>query len=200
MVEFNSFKNILSIASIFFGFFGFWGAFVLLIATIALGIAIVSDLEALGALLGENVSVLWERLRSRRDSEEESALEFEDVVGVPETEGGAYEPEEADTPPVQPEYEPVVTVFNRGTGSRTGPGIANFDAEYEAPPLSILSVDRGRPGVGDIKANANVIKRTLENFGIDVEMGEVSMDVSGENTPGTCFLFSNHREYLRCPI
>ena len=157
------------------GFFGFWGAFVLLIATIALGIAIVSDLEALGALLGENVSVLWERLRSRRDSEEESALEFEDVVGVPETEGGAYEPEEADTPPVQPEYEPVVTVFNRGTGSRTGPGIANFDAEYEAPPLSILSVDRGRPGVGDIKANANIIKRTFQNFGIHLEMDEVSV-------------------------
>ncbi|MDP2665283.1 MAG: DNA translocase FtsK 4TM domain-containing protein, partial [bacterium] len=43
------------------GFFGFWGALVLLVATIAVGIAIVSDLEALGALLGENVSVLWGR-------------------------------------------------------------------------------------------------------------------------------------------
>ncbi len=46
------------------------------------------------------------------------------------------------------------------------------------PPLSLLEVDRGKPGVGDIKANANIIKRTLQNFGIDVEMDEVSIGPS----------------------
>ncbi|MEK7088080.1 MAG: DNA translocase FtsK 4TM domain-containing protein, partial [Patescibacteria group bacterium] len=46
---------------------------------------------------------------------------------------------------------------------------------YTPPPLSILEVDRGRPGVGDIKANANVIRRTLQNFGIEVEMDEISI-------------------------
>ena len=46
------------------------------------------------------------------------------------------------------------------------------------PPLSILEQDRGKPGVGDIKANANIIKRTLQNFGIDVEMDEVSIGPS----------------------
>ncbi|MFA6338487.1 MAG: DNA translocase FtsK [Candidatus Paceibacterota bacterium] len=45
--------------------------------------------------------------------------------------------------------------------------------EYIPPPLSILQGDRGKPGVGDIKANANIIKRTFANFGIDVEMDEV---------------------------
>ena len=43
------------------------------------------------------------------------------------------------------------------------------------PPLSLLSRDAGKPGVGDIKANANIIKRTLSNFGIEVEMDEVSV-------------------------
>ncbi len=158
-------------ATVLAGFFGFWGAFVLLGATIAIGIAIVSDLEALGALLGENVSSLWERIRSSRKSDNEmyGEQEFEDVVGVPSTTSdvvlGVPETEE---------YEPVVTVFNRPTG-RQGSGIANFDAEYEAPPLSILGVDRGKPGVGDIKANANIIKRTFQNFGIHLEMDEVSV-------------------------
>jgi len=46
------------------------------------------------------------------------------------------------------------------------------------PPLSLLDKDRGRPGVGDIKANANQIKRTLLNFGIVVEMDEISIGPS----------------------
>ncbi len=46
------------------------------------------------------------------------------------------------------------------------------------PPLSLLEKDSGRPGVGDIKANANLIKRTLQNFGIMVEMDEISIGPS----------------------
>jgi S-DNA-T family DNA segregation ATPase FtsK/SpoIIIE len=49
---------------------------------------------------------------------------------------------------------------------------------YTPPPLDLLSIDKGKPGVGDIKANANVIKRTLQNFGIDVEMDEISVGPS----------------------
>ncbi len=49
---------------------------------------------------------------------------------------------------------------------------------YIPPPLSILERDSGKPGVGDIKANANIIKRTLMNFGIDVEMDEISIGPS----------------------
>ena len=49
---------------------------------------------------------------------------------------------------------------------------------FVPPPLSILEQDKGKPGVGDIKANANIIKRTLQNFGIDVEMDEVSIGPS----------------------
>lgn len=50
--------------------------------------------------------------------------------------------------------------------------------EYNAPPLSLLEKDKGKPGVGDIKANANLIKRTLQNFGIVVELDEISIGPS----------------------
>ena len=49
---------------------------------------------------------------------------------------------------------------------------------YTPPPLSLLAKDRGKPGAGDVKANANIIKRTLRNFGIDVEMDEISVGPS----------------------
>ena len=49
---------------------------------------------------------------------------------------------------------------------------------YVPPSLDLLQNDKGKPGVGDIKANANIIKRTLQNFGIVVEMDEISIGPS----------------------
>ena len=49
---------------------------------------------------------------------------------------------------------------------------------FEPPPLSLLERDTGKPGGGDIKANTTIIKRTLQNFGIIVEMDEVSIGPS----------------------
>lgn len=46
-------------------------------------------------------------------------------------------------------------------------------SEYVAPPLSLLESDRGKPNVGDTKARANLIRRTLLHFKIPVEMDEI---------------------------
>ena len=46
---------------------------------------------------------------------------------------------------------------------------------WALPPLELLHSDQEEPATGDINATANIIKRTLSNFGIDVEMGEVSI-------------------------
>ncbi|MFA6257044.1 MAG: DNA translocase FtsK 4TM domain-containing protein [Candidatus Paceibacterota bacterium] len=46
---------------------------------------------------------------------------------------------------------------------------------YTPPPLDLLEEDKGKPNTGDIKANANIIKRTLANFGIEVEMDEITI-------------------------
>jgi DNA segregation ATPase FtsK/SpoIIIE, S-DNA-T family len=49
---------------------------------------------------------------------------------------------------------------------------------YVPPPLSLLKADIGKPTTGDLLANANIIKRTLESFGISVEMGEINVGPS----------------------
>ncbi len=50
--------------------------------------------------------------------------------------------------------------------------------QFIPPPLELLESDKGKPSSGDIKANANIIKRTLQNFGIDVEMDEINIGPS----------------------
>jgi S-DNA-T family DNA segregation ATPase FtsK/SpoIIIE len=46
---------------------------------------------------------------------------------------------------------------------------------YVFPPLKLLKSSTEKPTVGDLRANANIIKRTLESFGIPVEMGEITI-------------------------
>ncbi len=52
------------------------------------------------------------------------------------------------------------------------------EGDYVPPPLNLLEEDSGKPNTGDVKANANIIKRTLANFGIEVEMDEITVGPS----------------------
>ena len=47
--------------------------------------------------------------------------------------------------------------------------------EYKYPPLDLLSKKGGSPEGGDITYNSSVIKRTLQTFGIPVEMSEINI-------------------------
>ncbi len=42
-------------------------------------------------------------------------------------------------------------------------------------PLDLLTDASTKPTSGDLKANAQIIQRTLQNFGIEVEMGEINI-------------------------
>ncbi|HDO23852.1 MAG TPA: DNA translocase FtsK, partial [bacterium] len=50
--------------------------------------------------------------------------------------------------------------------------------DFSPPPIELLENDKGKPSSGDIKTNGNIIKRTLQNFGIDIEMGEINVGPS----------------------
>ncbi|MFH1129318.1 MAG: DNA translocase FtsK 4TM domain-containing protein [Patescibacteria group bacterium] len=47
--------------------------------------------------------------------------------------------------------------------------------DYTFPPIDLLEEDKGHPTSGDIKQNQIIIQKTLENFGIPVEMAEVNV-------------------------
>lgn len=51
--------------------------------------------------------------------------------------------------------------------------VKHFKGTYTPPPISLLKREKGKAQIGDVKANANTIKRTLRDFGISVEMDAV---------------------------
>ncbi|MDD4074150.1 MAG: DNA translocase FtsK [Candidatus Pacebacteria bacterium] len=51
----------------------------------------------------------------------------------------------------------------------------NESEEYKYPPMDLLSKKGGDPEGGDISYNSSVIKRTLQTFGIPVEMSEINV-------------------------
>ncbi len=70
------------------------------------------------------------------------------------------------------EERPVIASFLKSKKFKK----AFVDASgWEFPPLDLLEVDGAKPTVGDIRINSQVIQRTLEDFGIPVEMGEVNI-------------------------
>jgi S-DNA-T family DNA segregation ATPase FtsK/SpoIIIE len=46
---------------------------------------------------------------------------------------------------------------------------------YVPPTNDLLRTSSEKPNSGDLRANANIIRRTLESFGIPVEMGEITI-------------------------
>jgi S-DNA-T family DNA segregation ATPase FtsK/SpoIIIE len=86
------------------------------------------------------------------------------------------EPAAEDAPEKKSIREAVISTFNsKKTDSEGFAIIAATGSTYVPPPLSILAKNKGKPEVGDVKANMNIIKRTLQNFGIQVEMDEATI-------------------------
>ena len=115
----------------------------------------------------------------KKDDEEEQVLEEEEEATI-DLSTARKEAETEDT--VEEEdlkQKKSGGIFNFGGSDEASPAIFNFatgsTGTYSPPPLSLLQKDRGKPSVGDVKASANTIKRTLQNFGISVEMDEVSI-------------------------
>lgn len=95
----------------------------------------------------------------------------EDEDEIPETKPGKVFARAVST-------EPVISAEEKSKPFKGAQFKLTSQKPYTPPPLDLLETDRGKAGVGDIKANSNIIKRTLQNFGIDVEMDEVSIGPS----------------------
>jgi len=76
----------------------------------------------------------------------------------------------------RPEVKPVPAKLVKAPEQEREFVIKSFKkGRWVAPPLNLLHEDQEEAITGDINASASIIKRTLGNFGIDVEMGEVSI-------------------------
>lgn len=161
---------------------GFVSAPVLGLFDLGGGILLLGSLALVSVLLlfettisPEVFGFFTERMR-RTKKEKKSELTATESAAIREAAEEFEDDEEEETEEDEEEIpeEPEATEEEERPERRTAL-IAIHLEEYTPPPLSLLERDKGKPGVGDIKANANIIKRTLQNFGIIVELDEISI-------------------------
>ncbi len=71
------------------------------------------------------------------------------------------------------EVKPRISLFKSKIKSQEEP--LKIKGKYSLPPIELLTKNEGSPTSGNIKQNSTIIKNTLENFGIPVEMSEVNI-------------------------
>ena len=119
----------------------------------------------------------WAMLKGKKyenNDEEEDEEPIKKVVAEDDE-----EEEEVEEKVVDKKKEKVKDIKPKEEEELPPPAGAKYVSHaYVPPPLSLLEEDKGKPNTGDIKANANIIKRTLQNFGIEVEMDEITVGPS----------------------
>lgn len=161
-------------------------ALLALVVLFAIGLLVVSN-RTPGQFLGWIRQRRFERAQARlaedrgEPAPEEPAEDTEERAGEAEA---AEEEESAADEHVPKDVRAALPVFS----TRALDGVRQGDSQqatgnrrptrlppYHPPPLSLLSDASSRPVSTDIKATQTIIQRTLETFGIPVEMGEVSV-------------------------
>ncbi len=156
------------------------------------GIIFVGGLLIISILVLFNDKPDWEKMGAnfRAFFTKEHALERpadEDEESNEDEEEYEVEPEESEDeeePEVEPKVAPIPTPAVASQTEKEDDFIDKKRSKpyvshaYTPPPLSLLATDKDKPNAGDIKANSNIIKRTLHNFGIEVEMDEITVGPS----------------------
>lgn len=166
----------LMLGALFLKLFDFWASVIL-----------VGGLLVISSLLIFDMPILW-KLGSQDEEDENS----EESDAATDTEGTEMNGVQAMIAGMQEKLSAALErktdepIHGSGSAGQASAAPKQDDAlislrtfakkfVYTKPPLELLQGDHGKPSSGDIRANANIIKRTLENFGILVEMGEVSI-------------------------
>ncbi len=163
---------------------GRWAAMAVVLSLAAVGAVLMFN-TPLGELLGHlSLRGTREKIKSlggfwgRKEEDGEEVYEDEE-------EGTADEPEfeekpiEATPPEDAAENKQPDEETDELAGAADGEELKTKKSKRRYAkidlPLNLLDDKSGKPTSGDIKANQEIIRRTLNNFGIEVEMGEVSI-------------------------
>ncbi len=175
----------------FFNFFGFWVSVITFVASILISFALVF-----------NVPIKLALKERREEAEEDEELEEDEEYEEEDLEEEDEEDEEEETGFISKAISNSKNSFEKLTKRSSEPkqeelDIKNSDTDspkkasqsktvsdfivethqrsYKLPPLSLLDKEKNKPSSGDVKSYSNLIKKTLKNFGINVEMGEINV-------------------------
>lgn len=131
------------------------------------GILIISIAVLFDNALRFDITKLFKKKEMDEEGFEDEEVE---ITPTDNTKEEKVEVEKEDVQKIKLKKKDAEEVFIPVGRLNTGP--------YNPPPLNLLERDSGKPNAGDVKANANIIRRTLQNFGINVEMDEVTIGPS----------------------
>ncbi|MDQ5949896.1 MAG: segregation ATPase FtsK/SpoIIIE, family [Patescibacteria group bacterium] len=129
-----------------------------------------------------NLAEIWSRIVNafknffgKKKAVEVPATEKEDALIAQAVAEATPEKDEEEKPSITEKVKAAVGIEKRDDEDFVLGSHKYVSTKYTPPPLSLLERDKGKPNVGDIKSNSNIIKRTLQNFGILVEMDEITI-------------------------
>jgi S-DNA-T family DNA segregation ATPase FtsK/SpoIIIE len=147
----------------FFKLFGVYATIIILGALLIVSLIILCDEKP---NLVELLKKLWNLLKRNINPKKEIPLEE-----IPESKDIEIKKEEKSI-----EQLPIEEPVNEEVDIEKLVGkVKKFHTNYIPPPLTLLEKDKGKANTGDMKANMNIIQRTLFTFGISVEMDEVTV-------------------------
>jgi S-DNA-T family DNA segregation ATPase FtsK/SpoIIIE len=173
------------LATIFVKLLGFWGGLIIIFALVLASLMLIFN-ASLSNLIGREswpaklllhpFKFLFNKIFNGEEKEEELEEEPEEDF-IEDSENKEYDFLEAEEEEnFSPEFKEkklrkaqakkIIEPEDRGWKK------SNIKIDL---PLDLLADKGGKPTSGNIKNNIDIIKRTLENFGIPVEMGEVSV-------------------------
>lgn len=143
----------------------------MLLGKIASGV-ILGAILLIGLFLTFNVGL---KLPSRKPEESEEEEEDYTLMEAETQTESDEESEEEEDEESEEEEKPKKSIKEKlGLATKTGEFVvSSFEGPYDPPPLSLLQRDKGKQKGGDVKANSNIIERTLKNFGIEVTIDDV---------------------------
>lgn len=180
----------LFLTKVLVGLIGFWAGLLVILCILAISLMLLFNAtmtELMGAegrfgAVTAPVRLVWGKVRGRggedeEDEEEEDGDYDEEIDEESEYEEGeddlfssrnVADGEEIDEAADAPVAAPAAA------GEDDGPKVRRSNIKIKLP-LDLLSAKRGKPSGADVNTCKEIIKRTMENFGIPVEMGEVSV-------------------------
>lgn len=175
---------------------GYWGYIVsfpvvmplgkIAASIIFLGLIAISFIVSFNIKIGKLIEERRTRMTERRKGTGVETPESESIAQVTQSVGGLRVKTWKDQGETRDKgHEAKEKGREKRAGQRESAGKESEDfavqdtsglsGDFRLPPLELLEKETGKPSSGDIVANANIIKRTLQNFGIEVEMGEVNV-------------------------
>jgi S-DNA-T family DNA segregation ATPase FtsK/SpoIIIE len=145
-------------------YFGFWATVVIFSALVIIGGIIFFYFLRRPHKEKEEKEVKQEEVKQEEEIEKTSIIK---KIFAPRFKVKSISPEENNNNKEVKEVEVAVVKSEKKTGAKV--------FAYQPPPLDLLDPEKGAPTSGDTKLNSAIIKRTLQNFNIDVVMSEINI-------------------------